>query len=402
MRRRRRGGARVLMLLQNASYPTDGRVLREATALVAAGHSVTVACPRAPGQPWRETLDGVRLVRFPTPTSHGGAAGFLLEYAVAAPALLGLALEALVRDGVDVVHCHNPPDFLVPLAAVLRPFGARLVFDQHDLSPELYSARFGARARPWLRRALERLESRSWRLADHVITSNASQRRIGAARAGMPPEHATVVRNGPDWRVLGRGPVDGAPRRPAARTVIGYGGCVGPQDGLEHLVRALAHLVGNGDGPDVHLLVVGDGDALPAAREEARRAGVLDRISFLGWRPYEEFLEWLAACDVCVAPEPSNPYNDSCTSLKVMEYMALGRAIVAVDLPEHRHSAGEAAAYVPPGDDVALADAIAALAADPDRRVDMGATGLRRVHEELAWTHEAPALLAAYQRLLGR
>jgi glycosyltransferase involved in cell wall biosynthesis len=389
------------MLLQNASYPTDGRVLREATALTEAGYEVTVICPRAPGQPWRERMSGVRLVRFPTVASRGGMGGFVMEYVIAAAALAALSMEAFVRRGFDVVHCHNPPDFLTAIAALYKPLGARLVFDQHDLAPELFSARFGSRAGPVLRRALERLEISSWRLADLVIASNESQRQVGLARSGTAPGRTEVVRNGPDWRITERGPVDGRARRPDARVVIGYGGVIGPQDGVDYLVRAVSHLVAELGVTDVKCVVVGDGDALHDVRAQAEAAGVANRMSFVGWVPYEELVEWLAACDVCVAPEPSNPYNDSCTSLKVMEYMALGRPIVAFDLPEHRHSAGDAAVYVAPGDERALARMIVELMDDDARRDRMGEAGRRRVRETLAWTHEAPRLVTAYARMLA-
>jgi glycosyltransferase involved in cell wall biosynthesis len=389
------------MLLQNSSYPTDGRVLREATALTEVGYQVTVVCPRAPGQPWRERLDGVRLVRFPTTSSAGGAAGFVLEYVIAAVALLALSLEQLARRGFDVVHCHNPPDFLVAIAALFRPLGVRLVFDQHDLSPELFTARFGRRSSPRVRRALERLEIASWRLADLVITSNESQRQVGLSRSGVPADRAVVVRNGPDWRITRAAPVNGQARRPRAAAVVGYAGVVGPQDGAHHLVGALEHLVHDLGHGDVHCVVVGDGDALPRVRSQASAAGLDDRMTFPGWVPYEELVEWISALDVGVAPEPSNPYNDSCTSLKVMEYMALGRPIVAFDLPEHRRSAGEAAVYVPSGDERAMARAIAELIEDPARRRRMGEAGRHRVVERLAWTYEAPKLVAAYERMMA-
>jgi glycosyltransferase involved in cell wall biosynthesis len=151
----------------------------------------------------------------------------------------------------------------------------------------------------------------------------------------------------------------------------------------------------------VHCVVVGDGDALPRVRSEASAAGLDGRMTFPGWVPYEELVEWISALDVCVAPEPSNPYNDSCTSLKVMEYMALGRPIVAFDLPEHRRSAGEAAVYVPSGDERAMARAIADLIEDPARRRRMGEAGRHRVVERLAWTYEAPKLVAAYERMMA-
>lgn len=391
----------MLMLLQNAPYPADERVRREAGTLTAAGYRVTVVCPRASGQPLRERIDGVRVLRFPAPTSRGGAAGFLLEYLVSAVALAALSVAERLRDRVDVVHCHNPPDFLMALAALQRPLGARLVFDQHDVAPELFSARFGLRAAPSARRLLELLERWSWRLADLVITSNESQRRRGLTSSWTSAGRAVVVRNGPEGGVAVRRAVDLGARRPPAAIVIGYGGVIGPQDGLDHLVRALGHLVAAHGVTDFHCVVVGDGDALPAARAEARAAGVENRITFVGWAPYDEFVEWLAACDICVAPEPSNPYNDSCTSLKVMDYMALGRPVVASDLPEHRWSAGDAAVYSPPGDERALARAIAELVADPARRARMGEAGRRRVREALAWEHQAPGLLEAYAALLS-
>ncbi|TEU14760.1 MAG: glycosyltransferase WbuB, partial [Anaerolineales bacterium] len=72
---------RVLMLLENKSYPKDVRVRQEANALVAAGHRVTVISPMEPGQPWREVCQGVRAYRFPAPPQANGFWGYLWEYA---------------------------------------------------------------------------------------------------------------------------------------------------------------------------------------------------------------------------------------------------------------------------------------------------------------------------------
>ncbi len=86
--------------------------------------------------------------------------------------------------------------------------------------------------------------------------------------------------------------------------------------------------------------------------------------------------------------------------IKVMEYMALERPIVAYDLPETRFSAGESALYVPPNDPRAFASALALLAGDPERRREMGEAGRRRVEESLAWRYSVPPLLRVYEDLL--
>ena len=104
--------------------------------------------------------------------------------------------------------------------------------------------------------------------------------------------------------------------------------------------------------------------------------------------------------DICVAPEPSNIFNDRSTMIKIMEYMALEKPIVAFDLPEHRFTAQTAALYVRPNDELEFARALTQLMDDPVRRQTMGSFGGRRVETELAWCYSVPHLLAAYRTVL--
>jgi glycosyltransferase involved in cell wall biosynthesis len=87
--------------------------------------------------------------------------------------------------------------------------------------------------------------------------------------------------------------------------------------------------------------------------------------------------------------------------IKVTEYAALGKPIVAFDLKETRYSAGEAALYAPPNDDAAYAAEIERLLARPELREQLGAAGRRRA-AELSWERSERALLAAYERALER
>jgi glycosyltransferase involved in cell wall biosynthesis len=387
------------MLLGNSPYPQDPRVRFEAKSLVAAGYDVTVVCPRWPRQPWREVAEGVRVYRYANPVRARGIVGYVFEFGYSALAALAISLYLFARRGFDAVHAHNPPDTFVAVAALYKLLGRRFVYDHHDLAPELYLARFDGGARPLVHRALLVLERLSCRLADRVVTTNESHRAIEIERDGVEPERITIVRNGPDLDVLR--PADPDPDvRGRAEIVVGYAGVMGYHDGVDHLLRALAHLVHELGRRDTLCLLLGDGDAWDDLQRLTRELRLEEHTLYAGFVPYASFGRYLSAADICVVPDPSNPYNDRCTMNKVMEYMAVGKPIVAFDLPEHRLSAQSAALFVRPNDDVELAHAIATLADDPARRAEMGAFGRRRVETELAWTHSVPHLLDAYARLL--
>jgi glycosyltransferase involved in cell wall biosynthesis len=87
---------------------------------------------------------------------------------------------------------------------------------------------------------------------------------------------------------------------------------------------------------------------------------------------------------------------------KLMEYMALGKATIAYDMPETRRSGGDAVSYVDPQDlaPAGLAAAIASLADDPARRTELGARARERIENVLSWEHQQAALLSVYRQLL--
>jgi glycosyltransferase involved in cell wall biosynthesis len=389
----------VLVLSENLSVPFDTRVWQEARALAGAGYRVTVVCPRGRtrDREAQAVLDGVRILRFPQREAVGGRLGFVREYA---GALWHMALASLRTGRVDVVHACNPPDlmFLVALPHKLR--GARFVFDHHDLAPELYLSRFGGR-RDLAFRALLLAERLTFRTADLVISTNESYRRMALERGGVRPERVVVVRSGPSTDRFHPVPPDPG-RRGGKPHLLVYLGVMGPQDGVDHAVRALAHLRDDEGREDWRAVLVGAGEQHDEVRALARRLGLDDLVAFTGRVPDGELLAWLASADVCLAPDPLSPLNDVSTMTKVVEYMAMGRPMVAFDLHETRVSAGDAALYARPNDERDFARLIARLLDDPRERERMGGVGLARVRDGLSWEHSRRALVAAYDRLTGR
>jgi len=111
------------------------------------------------------------------------------------------------------------------------------------------------------------------------------------------------------------------------------------------------------------------------------------------------YFRYLSTADICVSPEPSNSYNDRSTFVKMMEYMLVGKPIVAFDLLESRVSAGEAALYAEPDDVRGFALKLNELMDNPGLRRSMGEVGRRRIQTQLAWQHSIPHLLAAYDQV---
>lgn len=390
---------RVLLIVENNSYPRDFRVRREAHSLRDAGYHVTVIAPKDATQAWTEELDGVTVYRFPTPPGGRGLLSYVFEFGYATLAILVLSVWVWLRRGFDVIHAANPPDTMFAVGAIFKVLGKRYVFDQHDLAPETYLSRFKQPREDLVYRTLRLLERCSYATADVVIVTNDSYRQLAMTRGGKPSDAVFVVRNGPP---LSYQPVDPDPGIVGrAKHLIGYVGTIGPQDGLDYWVRAVHVMVFTLGRRDFLSIVIGDGDALAGVRALACELKVDEYLWFTGRLSETEARRYLSAVDVCVQPDPMSPLNDKSTMNKLMEYMALGKPTVAFDLSETRHSGREAAVYVRPNDEVEFARQVARLLDDLTKRQRMGEIGRRRVREELAWEYSARALIDAYGDGLG-
>lgn len=145
---RSRRAPRVHIIVQNLPVPFDRRVWLECQSLTAAGYEVSVVCPKGPGDPSKEVIDGVTLYKYRPPKTGAGKAAFVREYVHSFAATAWLTGKAWLRHRFDVIQACNPPDIFWPIALVLRGAGVRFVFDHHDLCPELYESKFGTQRSP--------------------------------------------------------------------------------------------------------------------------------------------------------------------------------------------------------------------------------------------------------------
>jgi glycosyltransferase involved in cell wall biosynthesis len=368
-----------------------------ANALQQGGYEVIVISPKGENQDRKsfEVINGIKVYRYPPCHANAGWA-YLVEYPWAFLCTVLLSLLVWIRHGIDIIHSANPPDMFFLFAWPLKLLGKKFVFDEHDLCPELYEAKF--HRRDWIYRLLVCLQSVSYRTADLVIATNQSYHDIARARGCLPEGRVVVVRNGVDMNYF-----HVRPERPELKEGFAYMalylGVMGRQDGVAGVFHAARELVHSHGRRDVLFVMVGKGECLPELKELARQLQVAEFVHFTGRISDDLLIDYLSTADVCLAPDPPNAMNHLSTMTKILEYMAFGRPIVSFNLLESQRSAGQAAIYIEDDDPKAFAKALHDLLNDPGRRKQMGEVGFERSRDLIGWHRSRQALLNAYLRL---
>lgn len=250
--------------------------------------------------------------------------------------------------------------------------------------------------------AIPRRTGRFFRLVRRTRGIFASTASIHEAciEAGVPAARVTVEPSAVDLATF-----DIAASKTEARAALGlaqgdfllvYTGNFtthGEDKGLADTLRALARM------PEARLLAVGGAPA-DCARYEAlaREEGVRERAAFIGYRPQAELALYQKAADALLMPFPDTPhYRRYMTPLKMFEYLAAERPIIATDLPTIRAVLGDDTAYIiPPGRPEALAAAAAAIRTDPAAAA-LRARAAHALAPRYTWAARATRLLAALQ-----
>jgi glycosyltransferase involved in cell wall biosynthesis len=297
----------------------------------------------------------------------------------------------------DVVVVSSPTFFSIGSAWLLaRLKRARLVVEIRDLWPAIFTE-LGVLTNRRVIRLLERLELAAYAAADEVVVVSDGFRDNLISR-GVPPGKVHTIRNGvslgrfdpaarPDLEVrarLGADPGD---------CLVLYLGTHGISQELPSIADAAARVA---DRP-IHFAFVGEGADKPRLERRVADLG-LRNVTLLPGVGVQDVPALLAAADICLVPLRDVPLFASFIPSKMFEYLAAGKAVIGSVTGEAAQILNEAGAIVvPPEDDVALADAIRALAVSPQRRRAMGRTG--RAHVEQYY--DRVTLAREYRKILG-
>jgi glycosyltransferase involved in cell wall biosynthesis len=358
-----------ICIIRHYYYPEDPRSRREAEALADEGHEVDIITLRQPGEPSRETINGVNVRRLPVGHYRRSIFHYAYEYSAFFLMALLVLTGRFFRRRYDVVQVNSLPDFLVFAGAASKLFGARLVLDMHECTPELFCTKYGVSDKHPVVRILAWVEQLSLGFADQVITCTPQQRAVFASR-GTPPEKIAVVLNAANSAIFRPRTPEPVLWEPGERFRLVAHGLVVQRYGLDTMVRAVAILAKQ--LPDVVLHVYGKGDYLPEMEQLARELGIADRVIAHGFVPEDVLLEGIGRAHVGVIAARRDSFRDLTHTQKMYEYVAMHKPVVIAETPAVRtHFDDECFQFFNSDDPADLARALRELYYDPARARDM-------------------------------
>ncbi len=361
-------------------------------ALVQAGYEVTLITAGVQGLPAKDHYSGARMIRIQDEEPNFLRRAFRFGDAV----WEHLRLE---RGRYDLVHFRDIWSGGAAVAAKER-FGYSYVtlFEANGLpSVELkyhYPALVGSDLPDRLRRQERQLLDQVEAVVCVSAVTAIYLRSLGAAS-----DQVTVIPNGVDPATFPR--AEGPPAYPPR---LVYVGTLAPWQGIETVLRAMPMILGYFAEAELHLIG-------PTKRRQGRWLAKLARkleldetnVYFHEAIDPEMVADQLEAATICLAPLALNDRNISqgCCPIKLLEYAAVGRPILAGDLPVARELLGEnEACFFPPDDAEACARRVMQILLDYEAAIDMGERAADRIRKEFTWQRSGQRLVTLYRRLL--
>jgi glycosyltransferase involved in cell wall biosynthesis len=301
-------------------------------------------------------------------------------------------LRHLRRNRPDALYLRN-----LKLAAYLLPRlpGQPLLFETHELFAQSFAESPKARAAfAALRlRRLERLERAVYRGCGALFAlTRTLLEDIDRRYAPLAPVY--VLPDGVDLLAAAAAVPTPRPSSP----VLLYLGSLHRWKGVEVALRAMPELSG------AQLWIAGgEGERIAELAKLAAELGCAERVRFLGFVEPARRFELIAQADVCLLPLTRSSIGSRYTSpLKLFEYLAMGKVVIASDLPALREvlRPDRDALLVAPEDAGALAQASARVLSDPGLRARLEANA-RELAQRYSWDQRAQTILSAFSRLHG-
>ena len=390
----------ILFIVENLPVPFDRRVWSEALAVKEWGYNVSIISPKGKGFTKKyEQIEGIRIYRHPMPIEADKKWGFFFEYINALFWQTLLSIKIFFKEPFHIIHGANPPDHIFIIALLFKLFGTKYIFDHHDISTELYLAKYG---KPDIfYKILLLIEKINLKAADVVISTNATYKKTAMSRGNKHDREVFIVRNGPDLSRVTVTPSN-IEFKEDFDYLVAYIGTMNSQEHVDNLIRIVNYIVKNKNITNTKFIVIGPGTYVDKMIELSEKMNLNKYIEFTGFLPYEKLLGILEQSDICINPEHKNSYTNKSTMLKIMDYMLMGKPIIQFDTIEGKVTADDAAIYIQNNDEIAFAEAIISLLDNQEKRKIMGEIGRKRIYESLNWELQKVNLKQAYKYLEDR
>jgi glycosyltransferase involved in cell wall biosynthesis len=314
-----------ICMVTHSFYESDNRVVRYAEALADRGDQVDVlALQRTRETPREETIRGVHVVRLQPRfgKKEQNHLDFLLPILrFGAFCWWWITRHYFFGQRHDLFHIHNIPDFLVFTAWVPRLAGTPVLLDIHDIVPEFYASKFGARRSRLVLPLLRWMERLSAAFAHHVIIANDLWVQRYADRTGTGRKCSVFINHVDSKRFALR------PRtRNDNKLIVLFPGGLQWHQGLDIAIRAFQKVRVELSNAEFH--IYGDGNMKDQLMQLSSELGLKDSVRFFEPLSVGQIAEVMANADLGVVPKRADSFGNEAYSTKIMEFMSLGIPVV--------------------------------------------------------------------------
>ncbi len=314
-----------IAMIAQSYYQIDSRIRNQAEALIRKDSEVDVISLRY-NKKIIDTLNKVRIYQVPVKKNRTGLLKYLFEHIIFFLVSFLLITVLFFIKRYKICHVHNMPNFLVFSTIIPKLFGAKIILDIHDPTPELFPVKFKIKSK--LANKLIRWEEKiSISYANHVITVNDMVKNNLVAR-GVQNSKITVIINAPDTAIFDRSLYRKTSKLNSKKFVILFAGTVAERNGLVNIVNSIPLL--RDRIPNFELRIIGEGDYLEKLKTVVKKLSIQKFVSFNPKIPLEQVPLQILESDAVVWLPERNEFIDLCLPVKVLESLIMGCPVITI------------------------------------------------------------------------
>lgn len=392
-----------IAMVAYTNYSTDGRVKREAEALVENGNLVDFFDLKRIDDPSFELINGVNLYHLSQQRYRGNSNfKYILSYIEFFIRIFFKISIFYFKKRYKVIHINNMPDFLVFTALFPRIFGAKLILDIHDTMPETFSTKFRKNSNSFLFKILLFQERISVNFVNSVISVHYPQANDILRKHGIRKEKVTVVSNFADKKVFNPNIKNFSSREiiPDNSFKLIYHGTIAERFGFDVLVEGIK--IVKDKISNLYFLILGEGDYSKELFEIIKRNGLEQIIEFRNTTvPITDLPKIIMEFDLGIVSYTLSKATEYMLPVKLMEYIAMGKPVLCVKNKSISYyiKEGEIEFY-DGGNPNSFGKKLLYLYKNRNRCEEIK-NNLRRINERLNWENEKKKYIALIKKLIG-
>ena len=307
-----------------SEYPNDQRIRRYVSALIETGYRVIVLCIRDEHNKESEYGEKLIIKRLGVSKKRGSYSSRTLEYASFFFKSVFYTTLFFFKYRIRVFHVNTFPDFAAFTPAIPKLFGAKILLDLHELTPEAMMMRENYNEDKFIIKFLKFIEKMSILISDELITIHDIAGEILSERN---KRKFTYIINGIDENEFTK-----LKKLPNQYFDIIYIGTINPNLNLGLVIDALELLrkqVSAEEFDKIRFLIYGKGPELDNILEKAKQKGLEKKVIYKGVVSYKKMLEELRYASVTIYPPKRNIYTEICYPIKLTEFINLNIPVIA-------------------------------------------------------------------------